>query len=161
MLLAKGKCTKMRAMSLLSSFTPDRALVFPPQRSPLLLLLPLSRFSRVGLCATPSLGFSRQKHWSGLPLPSPMHENEKWKWSRSVASTLRDPMNCSLPGSSIHGIFQARVLEWVAIAFTNSVSRKPIFSSGLEINTSIIISTLYPLSFLTSLKEEWWELMRK
>ena len=29
--------------------------------------------------------------------------------------TLSDPMNCSLPGSSIHGIFQARVLEWVAI----------------------------------------------
>ena len=31
--------------------------------------------------------------------------------------TLRDPMDCSLPGSSVHGIFQARVLEWVAIAF--------------------------------------------
>ena len=30
--------------------------------------------------------------------------------------TLRDPMDCSLPGSSVHGIFQARVLEWVAIA---------------------------------------------
>ena len=32
--------------------------------------------------------------------------------------TLCDPMDCSLPGSSIHGIFQARVLEWGAIAFT-------------------------------------------
>ena len=32
--------------------------------------------------------------------------------------TLRDPMDCSLPGSSIHGIFQARVLEWGAIAFS-------------------------------------------
>ena len=51
-----------------------------------LLLLPLSRFSRVRLCATPetaahqappSLGFSRQEHWSGLPFPSPMHESEK------------------------------------------------------------------------------------
>ena len=31
--------------------------------------------------------------------------------------TLRDPMDCSLPGSSTHGIFQARVLEWGAIAF--------------------------------------------
>ena len=46
------------------------------------------------LCATPwiahqaprSLGFSRQEHWSGLPFPSPMHESEKWKWSRSVVS---------------------------------------------------------------------------
>ena len=33
-------------------------------------------------------------------------------------STPSDPMDCSLPGSSIHGIFQARVLEWVAIAFS-------------------------------------------
>ena len=32
--------------------------------------------------------------------------------------TLRDPMDCSLPGSCTHGIFQARVLEWVAIAFS-------------------------------------------
>ena len=31
--------------------------------------------------------------------------------------TLSDPMDCSLPGSSVHGIFQARVLEWGAIAF--------------------------------------------
>jgi len=35
--------------------------------------------------------------------------------------TLSDPMDCSLPGSSIHGIFQARVLEWGAIAFSYSV----------------------------------------
>ena len=61
----------------------------------LLLLLLLSRFSRVRLCATPetaahqappSLGFSRQEHWNGLPFPSPVHESEKWKWSRSVES---------------------------------------------------------------------------
>ena len=61
----------------------------------LLLLLLLSCFSRVRLCATPetathqappSLGFSRQEHWSGLPFPSPMHESEKWRWSRSVVS---------------------------------------------------------------------------
>ena len=54
----------------------------------LLLLLLLSRFSRVRLCATPqtaahqappSLGFSRQEHWSGLPFPSPKHESEKSK----------------------------------------------------------------------------------
>ena len=34
--------------------------------------------------------------------------------------TLSDPVDCSLPGSSIHGIFQARVLEWGAMAFSNS-----------------------------------------
>ena len=32
--------------------------------------------------------------------------------------TLSDPMDCSLPGSSVHGIFQARILEWGAIAFS-------------------------------------------
>ena len=36
--------------------------------------------------------------------------------------TLRDPMDCSLPSSSIHGIFQARVLEWAAIAFVFSLT---------------------------------------
>ena len=35
--------------------------------------------------------------------------------------TLRNPMGCSLSGSSVHGIFQARVLEWVAIAFSNQL----------------------------------------
>ena len=37
--------------------------------------------------------------------------------------TLRDPMDCSPPGSSVHGIFQARVLEWGAIAFSENVGR--------------------------------------
>ena len=36
--------------------------------------------------------------------------------------TLSDPMDCSLPGSSVHGIFQARVLEWGAIAFSGSTT---------------------------------------
>ena len=53
-----------------------------------MLLLLLSHFSRVRLCATPetaahqappSLGFSKQEHWSGLPFPSPKHESEKRK----------------------------------------------------------------------------------
>ena len=66
----------------------------------LLLLLLLSCFSHVRLCATPetaahqaplSLGFSRQEHWSGLPFPSPMHESEKWKSSRSVVSNSSRP----------------------------------------------------------------------
>ena len=83
----------------------------------------LRRFSRVRLCATPetaahqdppSLGFSRQEYCSGLPLPSPMCESEV----AQSCPTLRDPMDCSPPGSSAHGISQARVLEWGAIAFS-------------------------------------------
>ena len=49
----------------------------------------------------------------------------KWrKWSEVTQSclTLWDPMDCSLPGSSVHGIFQARVLEWVAISFSRGSS---------------------------------------
>ena len=37
--------------------------------------------------------------------------------------TLCDPMDCSLPGSSIHGIFQARIVEWVAISFSRRSSQ--------------------------------------
>ena len=47
-----------------------------------------------------------------------------WKWKVKVKSylTLHDPMDCSLPGSSVDGISQARVLEWVAIAFSGLMS---------------------------------------
>ena len=45
-------------------------------------------------------------------------ENE----AAQLCLTLRDPMDCSLPGTSIHGIFQARVLEWGAIAFSSQVT---------------------------------------
>ena len=69
----------------------------------------------------PSMAFSRQEHWSGLPFPSPMHESES-EVTQSCP-TLRDPMDRSLPGSSIHEIFQARVLEWGAIAFSDEIIR--------------------------------------
>ena len=68
--------------------------------------------------APPSLGFSRQEHWSGLPFPSPMHESENESEVAQLCPTLSDPMDCSLLGSSVHGIFQAIVLEWGAIAFS-------------------------------------------
>ena len=97
----------------------------------LLLLLP-NHFSRVRLCVTPqmaahqappSLGFSRQEHWSGLPFSSPMHESEV----AQSCLTLSDLMDCSLPGSSVYGIFQARVLEWGSIAFSIMNARQEIF----------------------------------
>ena len=50
---------------------------------------------------SPSLGFSRQEHWSGLPFPSPMHESEKWKWSHSVMSDSSWP----------HGLQPTRLLR--------------------------------------------------
>ena len=67
--------------------------------------------------APPSMGFSRQEYWSGVPLP--------FISTREVTQsclTLCDPMDYSPPGSSVHGIFQARVLEWVAISFSRRFS---------------------------------------
>ena len=60
-----------------------------------------------------------------------------------MCPTLCDPMNCSLPGSSIHGIFQARVLEWVAIYFST------FYCSGLNtvdglVGKAILTSHPYP-----------------
>ena len=46
--------------------------------------------------------------------------------------TLHDPMDWSLPGSSIHGIFQARVLEWVAIAFSTRGSSQPNYQTRVS-----------------------------
>ena len=47
----------------------------------------------------------------------------KWKWSRSVVSDSLLPMDCSPPSSSVHGILQARILEWVTISFSRGSSR--------------------------------------
>ena len=67
--------------------------------------LPLSK-DQVDHQAPPSLGFSRQEHWSGLPFPSLIH--------------ACDPIDVSPPGSSVPGVLQARILEWVAISFSNA-----------------------------------------
>ena len=86
-----------------------------------------------------SMGFSRQEYWSGLPSPTPGESSqprnqtcvscvscidinhwatreaipEQWKWNEvaQLCPTLCDPMDSSLPGSVVHGIFQARILE--------------------------------------------------
>ena len=91
------------------------------------MLLLLSRFSRVQLCATPqtaahqappSLGFSGKNTGVGCHfLLQCMKVKSESEVSQSCL-TLSDPMDCSPPGSSAHGIFQSRVLEWVAIAFS-------------------------------------------
>ena len=89
----------------------------------MLLLLLLSHFSCVRLCGTPqmaahqappSLGFSRQEHWSGLPFPSPMKMKSESEVIQ-LCPTLSDSMDCSLPGSSIHGIFQAKYWSGVPL----------------------------------------------
>ena len=54
--------------------------------------------------------------------PSLFHCLENNSEVAQSCPTLWDPMDCSLPGSSVHGIFQARILEWVAISFSRGSS---------------------------------------
>ena len=103
------------------------------------MLLLLSHVSCVRLC-DPIDG----SPWGSHPWDSPgkntgvgchfLLQCMKVKSESEVAQsflTLRDPMGCSLPGSSVHGIFQARVLEWVAIAFSGDTTG--ILSSPLAL----------------------------
>ena len=87
--------------------------------------------SRVRLLATPwtaayqappSMEFSRQEYWSGLPLPSPPDPSAAAATAKSLQScpTLCDPIDGSPPGSPVPGILQARTLEWLAISFSNA-----------------------------------------
>ena len=86
--------------------------------------------------APPSLGFSRQEHWSGLPFPSPMHESESESEVAQSCPTLSNPMDFSLPGSSVHGIFQARILEWGAIAFSDKCCYKQLKLKSYTVSRS-------------------------
>ena len=95
------------------------------------------------------MGFSRQEYWSGLPCPPPgdlpnpgmespsltfpaltgrfFTSSATWQAQKPTSEVIQsclplcEPMDYSLPSSSVHGIFQARVLEWGAIAFSSPV----------------------------------------
>ena len=101
----------------------------------------------IHLQAPLSMKFSRQEHWSGSPLPSPrdlLHprigpRSPHWQMGSTAGSTwavccactqrlwfclsLWDPMDCSPPGSSVHGLLQARILEWVAMPSSRESSQ--------------------------------------
>ena len=84
-------------------------------------------------------------------------------WSREFAQlclTFRDPMDCNPPGSSIHGIFYARVLEWVAISFLWEKRRKKKkkWNSCLVIWFLVVpwtVANQAPLSMEFSRQEYW------
>ena len=131
-----------------------------------MLLLLLSRLSRVQLCVTPRRPPTR------LPRPEDSLGNNtgvgchfllqcmKVKSESEVTQsclTLSDPTDCSPPGSSVHGVFQARVLEWGAIAFSNydsSDSQMPhhLNSDAYECNSHCP----YPLSTETLPRQLAW-----
>ena len=119
----------------------------------MLLLLLLSHFSRV-----------RPHRWQPTRLPCPwdslgkntgvgchvLLQCRKVKSEGEVAElclTPSDPMDCSLPGSSIHGICQARVLEWGAIAF----SRIPFFLKNGWLSFCVVLAPLNTLFFVSNI----------
>ena len=74
--------------------------------------------------------------------------------------TLRNPMDCSLPGSSVHGIFQARAPEWVAIAFSDNlnflVGWKPwiLWASNSQFMSSVFLGSFWCVPILLGYKKE-------
>ena len=117
------------------------SVVFHKEYIKSMLLLLLSCFSRVRLCATPQTAAHQVPHpWDSpgkntgvgchflLQCKNVKSENEV---SQSCPN-LSDPMDCSLPGSSVHGIFQARILEWGAIAFSGQECLGPTILVQLE-----------------------------
>ena len=102
--------------------------------------------------APPSLGFSRQEHWGGLHF---LLQCMKVKSEREVAQscpTLSDPRHCSLPGSSAHGICQARVLEWPATAFSYKLTVHNRKKEAPEDNMNVIHYALFRSSKITRIK---------
>ena len=102
----------------------------------------------------------RPQRWQPTRLPRPwdspgkntgvgchfLLQSMKVKSESEVAEscpTLRDPMDCRLPGSSIHGIFQARVLEWGAIALCQLIDHTGRLILKAAISTCGLILTLY------------------
>ena len=133
---------------MLQTVASEAGTLFRPHRTPSNSNTPLGKFQvcgalKVTLKATPSstsdtnyqivyynlkwvfkhLTSYRRKFWT-LPHNEKMI-NGNSRCSRQLLSRvwLCDPMDCSVPGSSVHAIFQARVLEWVAISFSRRSSR--------------------------------------
>ena len=109
--------------------------------------------------APPSLGFSSKNTGVGCHF---LLQCMKVKSESEIAQsclTLRDPMDCNLPGSSVHGIFQARVLEWGAIAFSNMSKRRVLIDKNFKMKQNdilfkepFLITSLLTYSFLTLVK---------
>ena len=118
----------------------------------------LSHFSHIRLFVTLwtvayqvplSMVFSRQKYWSGLPFPSPGPLLQFSSVTKSC-SILCDPMDYSPPGSSVHGILQAKILEWVAMSSSRESSgsrdQTHVSLAGEFFTTSTTWEALYKLS---------------
>ena len=90
--------------------------------------------------------------------------NVKWREVAQSCPTLCDPMDCSLPGSSIHGIFQAVVLEWVAMRmYINHLSMSGVHSKAFnkwqqKLKKQIFLKELFLFSYsLLLIRNQRWQ----
>ena len=87
------------------------------QKQAMLFILWSESAKSPALTRASSVALGKSSGFSGLPIPHLQHE-DVYVHAQS-RPTLCDPIGCSLPGSSVHGILQARVVEWGAIAFSD------------------------------------------
>ena len=71
--------------------------------------------------APPSMGFSRQEYWSGVPFPFPIHESEKWKWSRSVVSDSATPWTAAYQAPLPMGF--SRQEDWSGVPLPSPINQ--------------------------------------
>ena len=101
-----------------------------------------------------SLGFSKPEHWSGLPFPPPMHESEKWKWTRSVMSDSQRP----------HGLQPNRLLRpWNFLGKSTGMGAIDVhLTSFLCMWTSSFSSNICWKDYLCHTERSWhscWKLI--
>ena len=87
----------------------------------------------------PSLGFSRQEHWSGLPFPSPVHEREKWKWSRSVESDSAAPWTAAHQAPPSMGFSRQEYWSGVPCLLLDIIWGLPIRGESLALISSFLL----------------------
>ena len=90
-------------------------------------------FHPIFLLSNGTLSSNKIKHGGGMHHTAPINT---WFVHAQLCPTLCDPTDCSLPGSSVHGIIQARILEWVAMPSSKG-------SSGLRDQTQCLFHLLH------------------
>ena len=126
--------------------------------------------------APPSLGFSRQEHWRRLPFPSPVHESEKWNWSRSVVSDSSQPHGLQptrllcpwdFPGKSTgvgcHCLLLVNLLQLFAPYWSahtcirwpeRSTTRTQAHSMFISFLCPVRLGSVFPASLRSTIREE-------
>ena len=112
--------------------------------------------------APPSLGFSRQEHWSGLPFPSPMHDSKKWKWSHSaVSDSLATPWTAAHQAPSSMGFsrqeyWSGMPLPYCQTPLQSGENPKSVPTRSILMISCQIVAIIWQLSTFYFCQSEGW-----